>query len=152
MPEKPLVLLVDDNEATCTLITALLRREFQVEVAGDGAQAIESLKIRRYVSVLLDLRMPHTDGFAVLEFLAAHAPGDIGRVLVLTAALTAPELARARSYPICGVIPKPFDVEALLAAVKHCASEGDSGSLSNVLATSGPVILLLADLLRQRFS
>jgi CheY-like chemotaxis protein len=152
MTEKPFVLLVDDNEATCTLVTALLRREFQIEVARDGTEAIESLKTRRYASVLLDLRMPHTDGFAVLEFLSKNAPQDLARVLVLTAALTPSEMARARSYPICGVVSKPFDVEALLTAVKQCAGGGEGGTLSNVFATSGPVILLLADLLRQRFS
>ena len=34
--EKPSVLLVDDNEETCTLITAILHRDFRVETAGDG--------------------------------------------------------------------------------------------------------------------
>ena len=32
-PEKPSVLLVDDNEATCTLIAALLRRDFRTDTA-----------------------------------------------------------------------------------------------------------------------
>ena len=39
--EKPLVLLVDDNEATCTLIRALLQRDFQLETASDGIEALE---------------------------------------------------------------------------------------------------------------
>src|ERR1700682_5250361 len=149
--EKPSVLLVDDNEATCTLITALLRRDFEIEVVNDGAEAMESLKTRQYAAILLDLRMPAPDGFAVLQFLTEHAPDVVKRVLVLTAALSPQELARAHPYPTCGVSAKPFEVEALLAAVKQCVNGGDGGSLSNVFATGGPVLLLLADLLRQRW-
>jgi len=147
--EKPRVLLADDNEATCTLITALLQRDFNVEIATDGSEAIERLRTRRYAVLLLDLRMPHTDGFAVLEFLKMHQPKMLASVLVVTAALTKREITRAESYGVCGIIPKPFEVETLLAAVKRCTSP-EEGTLGPVLCASGPVILLLADLLRQR--
>src|SRR4051812_6256142 len=46
--EKPYVLLADDNEATCTLLTALLHRDFNVEAAFDGRETIERLRTRRY--------------------------------------------------------------------------------------------------------
>src|SRR5436190_952284 len=78
--EKPRVLLADDNEATCTLITALLYRDFEVEVAIDGREAIEYLRTRKYAALLLDLRMPHTDGFAVLDFLKEHQPKMLASV------------------------------------------------------------------------
>src|SRR3954466_10933478 len=116
--EKPFVLLVDDNEATCTLITALLHRDFHVEVAGDGAEAIEKLRTVRYAAILLDLKMPPPDGFAVLDFLKEHSPKQLRNVLVVTTALRSGEVARAKSYDICAVIGKPFDVENLLEAVK----------------------------------
>jgi CheY-like chemotaxis protein len=147
--EKPTVLLADDNDATCTLITALLYREFNIEVATDGNEAIERLRTRKYAVLLLDLRMPHTDGFAVLDFLKASQPKMLGSVLVVTAALTKREIAKAESYGVCEIVPKPFEVETLLAAVKRCTS-ADEGTLGPVLCASGPVILLLADLLRQR--
>jgi two-component system response regulator PilR (NtrC family) len=147
--EKPNVLLADDNDATCTLITALLYRDFNVEVATDGNEAIERLRTRRYAALLLDLRMPRADGFAVLDFLKEHQPKMLASVLVVTAALTKREITKAESYGVCEIVPKPFEVETLLAAVKRCASS-DEGSLGPVLCASGPVILLLADLLRQR--
>lgn len=148
--ENPSVLLVDDNEATCTLVTALLRRDFHVETCGDGAEAIENLKTRQYAAVLLDLRMPNIDGFGVLEFLKQNSPQTVRRTIILTASLTPAEIARARTYDIFCVVSKPFEVEVLLAAVKQCASH-EGTSLGNVFATGGPVILLLADLLRQRW-
>ncbi|MGH9419839.1 MAG: response regulator, partial [Thermoanaerobaculia bacterium] len=117
--EKPRVLLVDDNEPTCTLITALLRRDFDVEVAFDGRQAIERLRTQRYATLLLDLRMPHTDGFAVLDFLKEHQPDVLSKVLIVTAALTKREMERASAFRVCAIIPKPFEVETLLSAVKQ---------------------------------
>src|SRR4051794_34046846 len=79
--DKPFVLLVDDNEATCTLINAVLQRDFAVDVAGDGTEAIEKLRTIRYAAILLDLRMPPPDGFAVLEFLQQNAPRQLANVL-----------------------------------------------------------------------
>jgi CheY-like chemotaxis protein len=148
--EKPYVLVADDNEATCALMTALLHRDFKVEISADGREAIERLRTRRYAALILDLRMPIADGFAVLDFLEEHQPAMLARVLVVTAALTPRDLDRARSFGVCGVIPKPFEVDALLAAVKRCAHVTDGKPFGPVLCSSGPMILLLADLIRQR--
>lgn len=147
--EKPYVLLVDDNEPTRTLLTALLRREFQVEWARDGYDAIEQLKTRTFAVILLDLRMPHLDGFGVLDYLKQDAPEKVRKVVIITAALTTREVERARTYDVYAVVPKPFDVDAVLNIVRTCSGL-DGGKLSGVLCSSGPVILLLADLLRQR--
>lgn len=146
--EKPYVLLVDDNEATCALMTALLQREFVVETAFDGVDAIERLKTRQYAAILLDLRMPRLDGFGVLDHLREHAPETVKRVLIVSAALAGREVERLRAYDVCAVIRKPFEVEMLLDAVKTCAAPNGRG-FGNVLASSTPVILLIADLLRQ---
>ena len=148
--EKPYVLLADDNEATCTLLTALLHRDFNVEAAFDGQETIERLRTRRYAVLLLDLRMPQADGFVVLDFLKEHQPAMLPRVLVVTAAVSRRDLQRAASYGLCGVVTKPFEVETLLATVKKCASVDDGNPLGPMLCSSGPVLLFLADLLRQR--
>jgi len=146
--EKPYVLLVDDNEATCALMTALLQREFAVEMAGDGYQALERLKTRNYDAILLDLRMPQMDGYGVLDHLREHSPDTLKRVIIVSAALRESDVERLRNYEVCGVIRKPFEVEVLLDTVKTCAGIA-GGGLGNVLVSSTPVILLIADLLRQ---
>jgi len=148
--EKPIVLLADDNEATRTLITALLHREFNIDTASDGQEAVECLRTRTYAAILLDLRMPLTDGFTVLDFLKEQQAQMLARVLVVTAAPTARELDRASSYNIHGIVTKPFDVETLLEAVRKCALPDEGGTIVPALCSSGPVILLLADFLRQR--
>lgn len=146
--EKPRVLLADDNEATCTLIKALLQREFSVEVAIDGSEAIEKLKTREYAAILLDLLMPVVDGYGVLDYLRAERPELLQRVLVVTASLSAREMQRVRGYDVCGVISKPFEVENLFAAVQQCTG-GHQQSLRGPLVTSG-MILLLAEMIARR--
>jgi CheY-like chemotaxis protein len=145
--EKPFVLLADDNEATCTLITALLKRDFVVDVATDGGEAIEKLKGRQYSVILLDLLMPVVDGYAVLEYLRAEHPGLLGRVLVVTAALGTREMQRVSTYKVCGVVAKPFEVDALFNAVRDCAGDTDT-PLRGPLISSG-MLLLLAEVLRR---
>jgi CheY-like chemotaxis protein len=139
---------VDDNEATCTLVTALLQGDFLVETANDGNEAIEKLKSRQYAVILLDLFMPHADGYTVLDFLVAERPDVLKRVLVVTAALSPRDMQRLRAYDICAVIAKPFEVESLVAAVKQCVGDDDSPAMRGPLLSSG-MILLLADLLRR---
>lgn len=143
--EKPFVLLADDNEATCTLVRALLQREFTVGIAVDGTDAVEKLRAGQPAAILLDLRMPILDGFGVLDFLRNHRPELIARVIVLTAALSKPELERVREYDVCAVVAKPFEVELLLDVVRDCAGKG--GSTATTFLSSS-VILLIADLLR----
>ena len=149
--EKRSVLLVDDNEATRTLITAILQRDFHVHTAMDGMDAIERLRTNQYATILLDLRMPQYDGFSVLDFLKANAPDMLRNVLVVTAVLTQKETDRAKSYGVCDIITKPFDVENFLERVKKCTGDFDSGTRSSRVFASTPMILLIADLLRNRF-
>jgi CheY-like chemotaxis protein len=146
--EKPVVLLADDNDATCTLVTALLRTDFDVEVAHDGADAIEKLKARAYAAVLLDLRMPVLDGYAVLDYLRDEAPEILSRLLIVTASLSASEMERVHRYPVCGIVAKPFEVDALFAAVRQCAGETGPQFIRGPLLASG-VILFLAEVLRR---
>jgi CheY-like chemotaxis protein len=146
--EKPGVLLVDDNEATCTLVTAILQRDYHVDIAGEGNEALELIKTRNYAAILLDLRMPGMDGFGVLETLQKDSPHLLKRVLVVTASLAAKDMARLKAYRVCGVVAKPFEVETLLTAVRHCADETGEPLQIKHFFSSG-VLLLVADLLRQ---
>ena len=146
--QLPSVLLVDDNEETCTLVKALLRREFSVETAHEGAEAIELLRTKSFGAVLLDLRMPNIDGFGVLDHLATNRPEVLRRIIVLTASLTVSDVERVNRYAVFDLIRKPFDVDVLLSAVRRCASNGDSSLAPLISAGMLPV---LARLLRDRF-
>jgi CheY-like chemotaxis protein len=145
--EKPFVLLADDNEATCTLLTALLQGDFIIDVASDGREAIEKLKGRQYAAVLLDLLMPFVDGYGVLDYLRAERPDLLPHVLVVTASLGAREMQKVGAYEVAGVIAKPFEVDLLLNAVRRCAGASRSSMRGPLI--SGGMLLLLAEVLKR---
>jgi CheY-like chemotaxis protein len=103
------------------LIHAILRRDFVVDVANDGREAIAKLGNRQYAVILVDLLMPIVDGFGVLDYLQQNDTQSLARVIVITAS-SRREMERAGTYAVRCVIAKPFEVGVLLAAVKECAA------------------------------
>ena len=146
--EKPFVLLADDNEATCTLLTALLQGDFIVHVANDGREAIERLKGRQYAAILLDLLMPFVDGYAVLDYLRDERPDLLPHTLVVTASLGTRDMQKVSAFQVGGVIAKPFEVDVLLGAVRRCAGISGSSMRGGPLI-SGGMLLLLAEVLKR---
>lgn len=144
--EKPTVLLVDDNEATCTLVTAVLQRDFLTDVCGDGADAIEKLKTGNYAAIVLDLLMPPPDGYDIMDTLMKSRPDLLKRTVVMTAAISPRETQRLKNYPVADLIAKPFDVEALLAAVKKCSGHDGLG-FGNVISSG--MLLLIAEMIQR---
>jgi len=85
MAEKIRVLLVDDQDLIRVGFRLVLEAEPDIEVvgeAGDGAAAIAAVGQLHPDVVLMDVRMPGTDGIAATEAIARDAPES--RVLVLT--------------------------------------------------------------------
>jgi len=84
--EKPLVLLVEDNEENRELLTHMLRsRGAEVVACGSGREALEAASRRRFSFVLLDLQMPEMDGHQVLQRLRSLPGGESIPVVALTA-------------------------------------------------------------------
>jgi CheY-like chemotaxis protein len=78
------VLVVDDDEASRDLLVRFLRREgFSVRTAPHGAAALPLVRELRPAAVLLDVMMPHMDGWAVLSALKADPElADIPVIMV----------------------------------------------------------------------
>ena len=64
----PSILVVDDQDANLQLVGGFLRREgYEVNTANSGPAALECIAARRPDLILLDVRMPGMDGFALCE-------------------------------------------------------------------------------------
>jgi CheY-like chemotaxis protein len=113
------VLVVDDDADTRDILTSVLQtRGIGVDTAHDGETALVLLRDNQYSVVLLDLLMPGTDGFRVLEALrAAGLPLPV--VLVVTGAEPG-QLARLDASIIHGIVRKPFDPQELAGIVQAC--------------------------------
>jgi len=140
------VLVVDDDPDIRNLLVTILRRKsLVIDVATNGDEAIDLLRQHSYGVVLLDLFMPVTDGFAVLEAIRREAWQPV--VLVITGADGA-TIEKLDASSIHGVIRKPFDPEELAAVVASCADvRGLRGFETMALAVmSGPFLAFLSKL------
>ena len=69
-------------------------------------------------AMVLDLMMPHVDGFGVIEHMARTNPEMMSRTVIATAFPR--DAASRRLDDVCRIIVKPFDIEQLITAVKEC--------------------------------
>lgn len=114
------VLVVEDDPAIRRLVAMVLQRQgYRTETASDGMEAVLKVGASEYDVIVLDLMMPNLDGFAFLGKLAASRPERLQSVIVTSAA--SPNLIRERMKgQTFMVLPKPFDIHELVAAVRSC--------------------------------
>lgn len=114
------VLVADDDDHIRALEAKVLERSgYQVDQVADGHEAIAHLDADGYAAVVLDLMMPFTNGFDVIEHLARTDPHMISKTVVVTA--FPGEASASRLKEVCRVIIKPFDIHELLDAVQACS-------------------------------
>lgn len=129
------VALVDDDPMVRTGLGFILRGEDDLTVAWqatDGAEALAALRERPVDVMLLDIRMPGTDGLATLAALRGHEPRP--RVIVLTTFNTDDYVVRALRLGADGFLLKDTDPARLIEAIRRVAA-GESILGSDVTRT-----------------
>ncbi|MFJ8780425.1 response regulator [Streptomyces sp. NPDC102476] len=122
------VLLADDQ--------ALLRATFRILIdscddmevvaeATDGAAAVDLARVHRPDVILMDIRMPGTDGLAATSVICADRELSDTRVLILTTFEIDEYVAQALRSGASGFLGKDVTAEALLAGIRTVAA-GDS--------------------------
>ena len=116
------VLVVDDDPVVRFGLTMMLRGAPDLRVvaeAGDGAEAIELARRHAPHVVLMDIRMPGTDGLTATETLRRH-PGA-PQVVVLTTFDADEHVLRALRAGAAGFLLKDTPPDELVLAVRHAA-------------------------------
>jgi DNA-binding response OmpR family regulator len=115
-PEQQQILVVeDDDEIRRTIIDHLGDAGFNVRGTSNGNEAIPLMHARYFSTLILDLKMPYIDGFAVLQFSKATFPDT--RVIIVTAYADLKNIMKCKSLGADAVIGKPFDLEELDTAI-----------------------------------
>ena len=134
MKDKPYILVVDDDPNISRLEQLYLEKEgYDVKVAADGNEAIESFRKLPPDLVLLDVMLPGTDGYEVLK--AIRKSGSIP-VIMVTAKGETFDKVLCLELGADDYIVKPFDGKEMIARVKavlrraHGSEEEQAGDLS----------------------
>lgn len=113
--DKKSVLIVDDDEDVLSLVALILESEgYDVKVAKNGREGLESLQREMPDLVLLDMKMPVMNGWEFAREFHARYKSRVP-IIVITAAQDAKK--RARETAANGWIGKPFDLDTLLDTV-----------------------------------
>lgn len=116
-------LLVEDDPLTAKVTTDLLEQlGYSCRWLACGSKVLEALTSSRFDVIMLDLVMPGVDGFTVLQRLEAETPHLLRRVVVTTGIPAKYRDALDRKC-ICGIVPKPLDIEELRPLLRRCEDE-----------------------------
>ena len=122
------VLVVDDQALLRTAFSSLINAEDDLEVVGeaaDGRQAVELAADLAPDVVLMDVRMPVTDGIQATRQILSERPGYVPRVLILTTFDLDEYVFEALRAGASGFALKSRPLEELLSAIRTVAA-GDA--------------------------
>jgi two-component system response regulator MtrA len=113
------VLVVEDDSDIAYLLKILLEREgFLVIEANDGKRAAELIARTEYVDLaLLDVMLPHRDGFSLIEPIRARWPD--AAVIMLTARTQERDIVRGFEAGVDDYIAKPFQPAEMIARLRR---------------------------------
>lgn len=115
-----MILIVDDNQNNIYSLKKLLEsKDFQVDTAISGEEALGKALKNNYALIILDVQMPVMDGFEVAETFSGYSKTKDIPIIFLSAVNTEKQFI-ARGYASGGMdyVTKPIDPEILLLKVK----------------------------------
>jgi two-component system, chemotaxis family, chemotaxis protein CheY len=120
---KSQVLVVEDNEQIRELVAAVLERAgYQVQVAENGAEALDRVREACPQLIVLDLMMPVLNGWEFLEVTTREGLCASTSIVVMSAFLATATVRQVKMPPtVREMLPKPFEVSDLLAIAERYA-------------------------------
>src|SRR5215475_10983480 len=123
----PRILIVDDDPGQRSLLDSFLRSQgFDTVVAASGEQALQLLREQQFGMMISDVRMPGLSGLETLR--RARQENAVLPVLLVTAYADIREAVGAMRDGAVNYLPKPIDLDELLAIVQQAT--GVTKSLS----------------------
>ncbi len=111
-------LVVDDSRAIREAMTSMLGREgWIVDVAEDGARALQMTRQLRYDLVVTDLEMPELNGFDLIQELRADDRFKTTPIVIITSRASAEHRRRAKDLGVRALVAKPITRRKLLEAL-----------------------------------
>jgi two-component system, cell cycle response regulator DivK len=123
------VLLVEDNEDNRIIYSTVLRHVgYQVVEAEDGVQAVALARSARPDLILMDISIPHLDGWEATRILRKDPATQNTPIIALTAHALPDDRQRAVQLGFTAYLAKPVEPRAVLAEVRRWLGTGDKTS------------------------
>lgn len=117
-PQKPTILVVDDEPGNIDIASALLRKDYKVKAATNGKIALKIAQADANIDlILLDIMMPEMDGYDVCAKLKADDATASIPVIFLTAKAEISDITKGFDLGAVDYITKPLQPEILKARV-----------------------------------
>ena len=117
MDEKNL-LLVDDDEELCRLLTDYLGRDgYQVTTCGNGREGLELARAGAYGLVLLDVMLPDINGKDVCQRVRSDKNLDNVRIICISGMVEEDKVDELKAAGADDFLRKPFEVDRLIERI-----------------------------------
>jgi len=116
------ILIVDDDLTNVSLLESMLRGVGATDVHSttDSRETVDLVSTLKPDILLLDLRMPHPDGYEILDHLAPHREEEgYFPILVLTADATPEAMERALQAGALDFLTKPLNITEVLLRIRN---------------------------------
>lgn len=116
----PVILVIEDSPAVATVIQVALSKEgFNVLVARDGLEGLQTAINERPQLIITDSVMPRMDGFALLRAIKANPMTSGIPMIMLTSKASTEDEQKALEFGFIDFIPKPVQPVRVVSRVKH---------------------------------
>lgn len=114
--KKEKILVADDAAIDRRIVKLLLRKDYEIEEAADGLEAVQHLEANPdgYAAILLDMLMPTMDGFQVMAWMREHRLIDRMPVIALTAISDVDGHIKCFESGAIDIVEKPFNEKMLI--------------------------------------
>ena len=130
---QPRILLVEDNAVNQRVVLAMLRKKnYKIDVAGNGQEALEKLKhtTEPYNLILMDVQMPVLDGLETTRAIRRNTQWNCLPIIAMTAHAMIGDRERCLQAGMNAYISKPVQQAGLIAVIEeHLASGAGQPSL-----------------------
>ncbi|MBI5617761.1 MAG: response regulator transcription factor [Gammaproteobacteria bacterium] len=117
MNRKQRLLIVEDETPIRTgLVDVFVYHGYEVESAVDGREGLAKAERGHFDLIVLDVMLPHVDGFDLCQRIRARDPGQ--PIIMLTAKTAEEDIVRGLALGADDYVAKPFSVAALVLRVQ----------------------------------
>lgn len=116
------IMIVDNEDEVRDIIDLALRSRYEVTTARDGVEAIENIVLYQPDMMIVDIMMPKMNGYQLIQTMRRNVAYKDLPIIVVSGKATPRDQAYVERLGANAFVPKPFEIEDLVARVDGLAT------------------------------